>query len=35
MDDDIQREFYLTMAAEEKWSIRTLRSKVDGMLFDL
>lgn len=34
MDSYIQREFYLTMAAEEKWSIRTLRAKVDGMLFE-
>lgn len=32
--DDIQREFYLTMAAEESWSKRTLRSKIDGMLFE-
>lgn len=31
---DIQREFYLTMAAEENWSIRTFRSKIDGMLFE-
>lgn len=32
--DEIQREFYLTMAAEESWSIRTLRSKIDGMLYE-
>lgn len=32
--DEIQREFYLTMAAEESWSIRTLRAKIDGMLYE-
>lgn len=34
MKDCLQREFYLTMAAEENWSIRTLRAKIDGMLFE-
>lgn len=34
MSDDLQREFYLTMAAEENWSVRTLRAKVDGMLYE-
>lgn len=34
MDDDIEREFYLTMAAEENWSIRTLRNKIGGMLYE-
>ncbi len=32
--DDLQREFYLTMAAEEKWGVRTLRAKIDGMLYE-
>ena len=32
--DEIQREFYLTMAAEEHWTKRTLRAKIDGMLFE-
>jgi predicted nuclease of restriction endonuclease-like (RecB) superfamily len=32
--DAIQREFYLTMAAEERWTKRTLRAKIDGMLFE-
>lgn len=32
--DEIQREFYLTMAAEENWSVRTLRAKIDSMLFE-
>ncbi len=32
--DELQREFYLTMAASEHWSKRTLQSKIDGMLFE-
>lgn len=34
LKNDLQREFYLTMAAEEHWGIRTLRAKIDGMLFE-
>ena len=34
LKDDIQREFYLTMAAEEHWTKRVLRAKIDGMLFE-
>lgn len=34
LKEDIQREFYLTMAAEERWGVRTLRAKIDGMLFE-
>lgn len=34
LKDDLQREFYLTMAADGKWSKRTLRSKIDGMLYE-
>ena len=34
LKDDIQREFYLTMAASEQWSKRTLQSKIDGMLYE-
>lgn len=30
----IAREFYITMAAAERWSIRTLEAKIDGMLFE-
>jgi predicted nuclease of restriction endonuclease-like (RecB) superfamily len=32
--DELQREFYLTMAASEKWSKRTLQAKIDGMLYE-
>lgn len=28
--DDIQREFYTTMAATEHWSVRTLQAKIDS-----
>ena len=34
LKDDLQREFYLTMAATERWSKRTLQAKIDGMLFE-
>lgn len=32
--DDVQREFYLTMAMHEGWGIRALRDKIDGMLYE-
>lgn len=32
--DPMAREFYLTMAASEKWSKRTLEAKIDGMLYE-
>ena len=32
--DGIQREFYLTLAATQKWGRDELRSKIDGMLFE-
>jgi len=28
------REFYVTMAAAERWSVRKLRDKMDGMLYE-
>lgn len=34
LKDELQREFYLTMAAAERWSKRTLRDKIDGMLYE-
>ena len=34
LKDELQREFYLTMAAAENWSKRTLQSKIDGMLYE-
>ena len=32
--ESIKREFYLTMAIEEKWSKRILRDKIDDLLFE-
>ena len=34
LKDELQREFYMTMAANERWSVRTLQAKIDGMLFE-
>lgn len=34
LSDDIQREFYLTLAASERWSVRRLRKEIDGMLYE-
>lgn len=34
LKDSLAREFYITMAASEKWSIRTFRNKIDGMLYE-
>ena len=32
--DELQREFYLTMAASENWSKRMLQKQIDGLLFE-
>ena len=34
LKNDLQREFYLTLAASERWSIRQLRKEIDGMLYE-
>lgn len=34
MEDDLKRQFYLTMAADQRWSKRTLKAKIDGMLYE-
>ena len=34
LKDDLQREFYLTLAASERWSVRRLRKEIDGMLYE-
>ncbi|MBQ1652832.1 MAG: DUF1016 family protein, partial [Bacteroidales bacterium] len=34
LKDGLQREFYLTVAASERWSIRRLRKEIDGMLYE-
>lgn len=34
IDDALAREFYVTMAAAERWSVRKLRDQMDGMLYE-
>ncbi len=34
IEDSLAREFYATMAASERWSIRELRSQMEGMLYE-
>lgn len=34
LKDNLQREFYVTMAAKEHWSVRMLRKQIDGMLYE-
>jgi predicted nuclease of restriction endonuclease-like (RecB) superfamily len=34
LDDALKRDFYAEMSRVERWSVRTLRAKVQGMLFE-
>ena len=34
IDTDIKRDFYMNMSSIERWSVRTLKSKINGMLFE-
>ena len=34
LDDTLKRDFYSEMCRIEKWNVRTLRSKMNGMLFE-
>ena len=34
LKDDLQRDFYAEMCRLERWSVRTLRKKIDGMLYE-
>jgi predicted nuclease of restriction endonuclease-like (RecB) superfamily len=34
LDDPLQRDFYAEMCRVERWSVRTLRQKIDGMLYE-
>ena len=34
LKDDLQRNFYAEMCRVERWSVRTLRKKNDGMLYE-
>jgi len=33
-DDELKREFYITMSVHERWDVRTLRKKINSMLFE-
>ena len=34
IEDELKREFYTTMCKNENWSVRTLRKRVNSMLFE-
>lgn len=34
IDDELKRDFYTQMCRIEKWSVRILQQKIDGMLFE-
>ncbi len=34
IEDPLKREFYAEMCRMERWSVRTLRKKIDGMMFE-
>jgi predicted nuclease of restriction endonuclease-like (RecB) superfamily len=34
LKDALQREFYAELCRTERWSVRTLRDKIDGMLYE-
>lgn len=34
MKDDLKRDFYAEMCRIERWSVRALRQKIDGMLYE-
>lgn len=34
IEDDLKRDFYTQMCGIEQWSVRTLKNKIDGMLFE-
>jgi hypothetical protein len=34
LDDNLKRDFYAEMCRIERWSVRTLRQKISGMLFE-
>lgn len=34
LKNELQREFYLTMASSQRWGVRRLRKEIDSMLFE-
>ena len=33
-DDELKREFYIAMSAHERWNVRTLRERINSMLYE-
>lgn len=33
-EDTLKRDFYIEMCKMDKWSVRTLRGRIDSMLFE-
>ena len=33
-DDELKREFYITMSVHEQWNVRTLRERINSMLYE-
>lgn len=34
IEDMLQRDFYASMASDQRWSVRTLKAKIDSMLYE-
>ncbi|MBA1984247.1 YhcG family protein, partial [Escherichia coli] len=34
LKDPLQRDYYVQMASAERWSVRTLRERIDSMLYE-
>src|SRR3546814_6321973 len=34
LKDPLQRDYYAQMASAERWSVRTLRERIDSMLYE-
>lgn len=34
LEDDLKREFYITMCSTERWSVRTLRERISSMMYE-
>ena len=34
IEDEVKREFYTKMGSSDGWSVRTLRERIDGMLYE-
>jgi len=34
IDDELKCEFYITMIAHERWSVRTLKERINSMLYE-